>query len=201
MWLYKLARFVCGIVLHLWYRVEYIGKENIPQGGGYMVVSNHQCFADPIFLALGIRERICFMAKAELFSNWLFRWAFLTIGSIPVNRGAGDTSAIDSSAQLIEQGGILGLFPEGTRSKDGKPLRPKSGAALIARMTKADILPCAITYHNGREFRSQVTVRYGEKIPFEALGFETDSARELKEATRLLWGKVLELLGVEEDAH
>ena len=74
------------------------------------------------------------MGKMELFRNPILGWALRTIGTFPVDRGAGDTSAIDNSRKVIEEGDILGIFPEGHRSKTGEPLRPKSGVALVARL-------------------------------------------------------------------
>lgn len=79
----------------------------------------------------------------------------------------------------MENDHVLGIFPEGTRYKIGEPGRPKSGMALIAKMTQADILPCCVLYEPGKKFRSKTVVRFGELIPFEELGFETDSPREI----------------------
>ena len=201
---YKICKAICMFAFRIWYKIEYVGIENIPNGGGYMLISNHLSNIDPIILAGKVKEPIHYMGKAELFKNPFIGWIFKNVKAFPVNRGAGDTSAIDKSVEIISNREILGIFPEGTRSKDGNPLRPKSGAALIAKMSSADVLPCGMAYGNKGKFRSSVTVNYGKLISFEELGFtDEQSPREIKKATRIMFGRVLELIGVEnnEDNH
>lgn len=119
-----------------------------------------------------------------------------------MDRGAGDTSAIDNSRKVIEEGDILGIFPEGHRSKTGEPLRPKSGVALVARLTEAPVLPCSVYWEGKLGFRRKIVIRYGELIPYEAMGLtESSSARELRNATQLLFGKVLEGIEVSKNEY
>ena len=129
MWLYYLAKAVCMFAFRIWYKLDYQGTENIPAGGGYILMANHRSMIDPIILAEKAHGQVRYMGKMELFRNPILGWALRTIGTFPVDRGAGDTSAIDNSRKVIEEGDILGIFPEGHRSKDGEPLRPKSGVA------------------------------------------------------------------------
>lgn len=198
MWFYNLARFVCRVVFHLYYKITFEGVEHIPDGGGYIVACNHQSNMDPIMLALRIKKHMSFMGKEELFKNKFLGYWFRLIDVIPVQRGTGDTSTLDKCIEALEQDKILGVFPEGTRSKDGTPQRPKSGLAAIAKASEKDILPCAIFYENKKKFRSKVFVRYGALIKYEELGFVGQSPRELKVATKLIFGRILTLLGVEE---
>lgn len=202
MWLYRLARFVCMIYFSIAYRLHFEGMENIPAKGPYIVACNHRSNADPILLAHKVPQQIHFMGKAELFSTPFLKWIFTTIGGFPVNRGAGDTSAIDRSVELIESGKLLGLFPEGTRNKeDWRPQRFKSGTALIAQRTHADVLPCCVYYEGRLRWGTHVTVRFGPLIPYEQLGFSgSDSPREYKAATKVIYDAVLTLMGREEDA-
>ena len=132
MWLYYFAKAICMIAFNIWYKLDYHGLENIPSGGGYILMSNHRSMIDPIILAEKAHGQVRYMGKMELFRNPILGWALRTIGTFPVDRGAGDTSAIDNSRKVIEEGDILGIFPEGHRSKTGEPLRPKSGVALGA---------------------------------------------------------------------
>ena len=134
MWLYYFAKAICMIAFNIWYKLDYHGLENIPSGGGYILMSNHRSMIDPIILAEKAHGQVRYMGKMELFRNPILGWALRTIGTFPVDRGAGDTSAIDNSRKVIEEGDILGIFPEGHRSKTGEPLRPKSGVALVARL-------------------------------------------------------------------
>lgn len=194
--LYNIAKVICMFAFRIWYKIEYSGLDNIPNGGGYILICNHRSNIDPIILAGKIKEPICYMAKAELFENPILGWLFKHVNAFPVERGKGDTSAIDTSVNLISERKILGIFPEGTRSKDGKTLRPKSGAALVAKMTSADVMPCGIIYENKGKFRSVIKVNFGEIIPFEKLGFtEEQNLREVKTATKKMWGEVLKLIG------
>ncbi len=195
---YKIARGVCIIVLHLLFRVKVEGKEHIPCKKGYILVANHRTNFDPLFVVAGLRQQVHFMAKAELFRGWFMEHLMNALGAFPVDRGKGDSGAIDWSDNLIRQGRVLGMFPEGTRSPDGKPQRPKSGAALIAMRTQADVLPCAVCFGEKLTFRAPVTVRYGAPIAFEQLGFTPgiNSPREIKNASHQMMGEVIRLLEV-----
>ena len=110
-----------------------------------MICANHISDIDPVFLLMAQKRHIYYMAKAELFGSGIARWFFgKKFGAFPVKRGTGDTSAIDTSERIVKEGKLLGIFPEGTRSKDGKLGRAKSGAALIASRTGSWIIPAAI---------------------------------------------------------
>ena len=118
MWLYVLAKAVCMFLFSIWYKLEYRGLENIPAGGGYILMSNHRSNLDPIVLAEKAHGQVRYMGKMELFQNPILGWALRTIGTFPVDRGAGDTSAIETAQEVVQVGDILGIFPEGHRSKN-----------------------------------------------------------------------------------
>ncbi len=136
------------------------------------------------------------MSKSELFKNKLSAAFFRFCGAFPVNRGQGDTSAIDSAESLVKEGKIFGIFIEGTRTKnpDASPGRAKSGAAVIAASTKSDILPVAVTYKHGRPriFR-RVVVRYGTPIKAEDLVLNDTSRTEIKKITGRIMSDITEL--------
>lgn len=194
--LYVIARFFAGLWCRMCYRVTIEGREHIPEKGGYILVSNHRDNADPVLIATALRQQLHFMAKAELFSTRLTNWFFLNIGAFPVERGKGDTGAVEWAMEQLQKGNILAMFPEGTRAPTDVPLRPKSGAAHIARSTGADVLPCAVRITEKKWARRSINIRFGEIIKNSTLGFEDPSPRALKTATHLIWGKVLDLLGV-----
>lgn len=202
--IYKLGCFCCWILVHILYRVRLIGTENIPRtgGNGFVLVANHRSNMDPVFIAYSFPHMVRYMAKQELFSkNALLGWLMRHLGAFPVARGTGDTSALDLAAKIIREGGVLGMFPEGTRSPDGTLQRPKSGAAMIALQTGADVLPCAVCFGEKLGFRTRVTVRYAPLIKHGQLGFTPgkQSPREIKEAGKLMMGRIAALLeeGVE----
>ena len=194
MWLYYLAKTVCMIAFSLFFRLEYRGIENIPASGPYILISNHRSNLDPILLAHKARGQVRYMGKVELFKNPIVGWALRTIGTFPVDRGNGDSSAIDNARRVIEEGDILGIFPEGHRSKDGQPLRPKSGTALIAKLTGSNVLPCSVYWEGKLHFRRKVVIRYGQLLPFAQLGLEGDSPRDLRNSTKQMFDQVLALI-------
>lgn len=139
----------CTYVLRgaLWLvtRWEVRGREHVPLEGGLIVVSNHLNNADPPIVGAGVaRRRIRWMAKVEL-----FRYPFGVIprlwGAFPVRRFEADLGAMLNAERILRQGGVLGMFPEGTRSRTGYLGRPHPGTALIALRTGAPVLPCAVT--------------------------------------------------------
>lgn len=193
---YAFARAVTRAVFAVLYDVRFEGRENIPKDGGGLVVCNHRFLKDPVVLAHAFPNRqLYFMSKAEWFQNKPFGWLLGALGAFPVNRGAGDLDALGHAVELVEQGHLVGIFPEGTRNRTGGPMKPKSGTAFIARQTKADIIPCAILFGERRGFRSKVTVRIGEVIPYGELGFEEEERTSLRRASKLIMGRINALLG------
>lgn len=195
---YSFARTVTVLAAKLCFHIRYEGLEHIPASGGFILACNHRSNTDPVLLANHIKPRVVhYLAKAELQKGPFFTWLFRALQIIPIHRGTGDTSAIEKAMDCVRQGHILGVFPEGTRSLDGKPLRPKSGLALIAQQTGADVLPAAISYEGGPKlrFRKKITVRFGEVIPNSAMGFtEAKKPSELKYASRLVMEKITEMI-------
>ncbi|MGC4107518.1 MAG: lysophospholipid acyltransferase family protein [Thermomicrobiales bacterium] len=134
--LYLLSRLLIGL------RVE--GASNVPREGGVMIVSNHICNADPLFVSVACPRPTHFMAKKELFEVPVLKWAMRAFGEFPVDRGAADRWAIKRAFATLEQGVALGMFPEGTRSKSGALKDALPGAGLIALRGNAPIVPVAV---------------------------------------------------------
>ncbi len=197
--LYWFCRNLSKFFLSISFRIQYEGVENQPAKGGYIVACNHSNLLDPFFLVFGIKRQVHFMAKAELFRLPVLGSIVRSVGTFPVERGKGDTSAVDYSIQLLREGRLLGIFPEGTRSKDGKLGKPKTGVALIAQQAQAGVLPCAICYPEKLRFRSHITVRYGEILPIEALGLQEEGFAALKRGSKLVFEHIARLLG--ESTH
>jgi len=169
---YPFAVLLLRIVAPILFRFRVIGRENLPKSAsGMILVCNHLHSIDPAFLMAATRLRWRFIAKIELFKNKLVAFVFTHANAFPVDRDIIDRRALDFALAAMEEGSYgLGIFPEGTRSPDGVPHEGKSGVAMLARRTHADILPCSI-YHDGPlKWRTKLTVRIGEVIPFAALG-------------------------------
>lgn len=196
--LYPFGKTVTYWFVRLLFRMRYEGLENIPPGRGFILASNHRSNFDPLFIAHKLRAAVHYMAKAELFQIGFIGWIFRSLNAFPVARGTGDTSALDTAKNIVRSGQVLGMFPEGHRSKDGKPLRARSGVALIAAQTQADVLPCGVIFGDKLRFRSQVIVRYGKLIPAAELGARADSPASIRTASKRIMEDIIALLEVEQ---
>ena len=150
-----IVRPICFLIFP--YRFEH--REYIPQSGPFVICSNHISYIDPVYLALAVKDRqVFYMAKGELFRFRPFGWLIRHLGAFPVERGKGDGEAIDVGYDHLRNGQIMGIFPEGTRSKTGKLGRAKSGVAVIAARAGVPVVPAAIKVKNGkvRPFRRAV---------------------------------------------
>ncbi len=138
---YKIMRaLVLALFLMLGMKSE--GLDNIPNEGAVIIAANHLSIWDPIVIGAAVKRPINFMAKAELFNNFLFSFILRNLNAFPVKRGAADRAALRTSLDLLNQGQVLGIFPEGTRNKDGLA-KVQNGAAMIALKSGAPIVPVA----------------------------------------------------------
>ena len=162
----------------MWFQpVKVIGKENIPEDGGYILCSNHTSMSDPFFKVAIFKRQIHFMAKAELFKVGLFRVVLNAVGTFAVDRGKGDMNAINKAQSLVKEGKILGIYPEGTRHPSGPPHKAKSGVAYIAMDTEADILPVSVYREGKYNIFKKTTIRIGELIKYEDMVSEDAAQR------------------------
>ena len=179
-------------------QVTYIGTENIPQTGGYIIAANHQSTGDPLNIinAMNGFRPMYIMANEIFFHTPVFRNFFYKANVFPVDRFRADLEPLKFAVRVIKEGYPFVLFPQGMR--DMTRNRPKNflpGAAMIARDAQADILPVSIHLSHTYGKRPICVIRFGELIPFEDLGFtpNTRKARELKAATQLIQEKVAKL--------
>ena len=183
----------------LFFPNEILGSENIKGlKNGYMICSNHLSNIDPVFYIVSHPRHIHFMAKAELFNNKLLGKIFSSLGAFAVKRGKGDYQAINEAQNILENGEILGIFIEGTRSKTGEFLRPKSGAALLASSSGVPVIPVCITgssKDNRVHIFKKTVIKYGAPITSEQLGISGGTRVEIKNATNLIMKKIKELRG------
>ena len=192
---YKFAISVMRFIMPLWYKIDADGLENLPDEGGYLFVSNHRSNADPIIIGMHNPEtQFCFLAKQELFSDGLVGWILKKLGAVAVDRGAGDMSPLEEIESRLENGENALIFPEGTRSKDGKLLRFKTGAALIAAQTGVPIVPVAISFEDELHFRSTIHVRYGKPFDVPQTNADDPSFAVLKQIRKEMTKQVSDLL-------
>src|SRR5438309_9190371 len=142
---YWALKIVLTPILRVLFRTKVEGRENVPRSGPVILASNHQSFIDSIFLPLSVRRRVTFVAKAEYFETWKTAWFFRAVGMIPLKREGGSASerALAAAAEVLLAGGVLGIYPEGTRSPDGRLYRGHTGVARLALQCGATVIPVA----------------------------------------------------------
>ena len=168
---YRLIKWsIVNPILYFYFRGRVYGLEKIPRSGSYIVVCNHASNLDPPILGVAVARPISFMAKEELFRIPVFKKAIALCGAYPVKRDTTDLAAIKSAVKFIEQGWLLGIFLEGTRTDDGKIYDPKLGAALIAAKTQTPLIPASIwgtektVDKDSSPLPKPITIRFGDII-------------------------------------
>jgi 1-acyl-sn-glycerol-3-phosphate acyltransferase len=150
-------------ILRRVYRMRVEGAERIPETGGCILVSNHQSLVDPWFLSVATPRRVRFMAKAELWRYPIVRHAMEAYGTFPVERGSGDTGAMQVAGDLLGQGELLAMFPRGTSKPDGNRIWHR-GAARLALAHGVPIVP--VRLENTRQLlpRKRISIIVGEPV-------------------------------------
>lgn len=160
---YYIAKYIVLAVIKVIYRVQVEGIENIPKKGPVIICPNHISFLDPPIVGALLNRRIYFMAKAELFKNVIFGYILRKgLGAFPVKRGTSDLSAIKTALNHLKNGQAIGIFPEGTRSKNGMLQKAEPGVSMLAVRSHAAVIPVGIK-SNYRLF-SKVIIRIGKPI-------------------------------------
>jgi 1-acyl-sn-glycerol-3-phosphate acyltransferase len=162
---------IAGWGFRLQARLKVVGQDNIAPSGPVILAANHRSMLDVPLLVIACPRPVTFMAKRELFADPIRRWGFHVLGGFPVRREIADVRAMDIGLAVLEKGDVLGLYPEGTRSKS-REMRPfLKGAAWLALKVGAPIVPCGIagTERRGRypELVKRVRVAFGRPIEVE----------------------------------
>lgn len=144
--LYPAARAVLSPFFKVLWRVKVHGIENVPATGGAIFCPNHTSVIDSFFLPLVLPRRITFVGKAEYMDSWKTRRLFPALGMIPIDRGGGSAAerALNTAARVLDDGQFFGIYPEGTRARDGRLHRGHTGPARLALRTGAPIIPVGI---------------------------------------------------------
>jgi 1-acyl-sn-glycerol-3-phosphate acyltransferase len=142
---FNVARTFCRIVCSVFFDLKAYGVRNVPKTGGVLLVSNHQSYLDPILLGVQVLRPISYLAKSELFSNPLFGWWIRQCNAFPVRQGAGDIGAVKETILRLREGGALNIFPEGSRSEDGRLQPIERGASLVIRRAQVPVVPVVIS--------------------------------------------------------
>jgi 1-acyl-sn-glycerol-3-phosphate acyltransferase len=178
-----------GPILRLVFRPQASGVENVPDEGPVILASNHLSYADWLFMPLALPRRVSFVAKAEYFTTpgikgWFQKHFFRGSGQIPIDRSGASAAegALNSAKGILAKGEIFGIYPEGTRSHDGKLYRGKTGVARLALETGVPVIPVAVVGTDvvappGKKFGTftRPIVRFGKPLDFSRYeGLEND---------------------------
>jgi 1-acyl-sn-glycerol-3-phosphate acyltransferase len=206
---YWFLKFVAiGPVVHLVYRPRAEGTEHVPATGAAILASNHLSAADWIFMPMSVRRRVTFLAKAEYFTGtglkgFLRRAFFSGAGQVPIDRSSASAAedAIQTGIRILREGKLLGIYPEGTRSPDGRLYRGKIGVARMALETGVPVVPVAMVYGRRRlPFGLRITsvqVRFGAPLDFTRYeGLAGDRFVERSITDEILY-EIMELSGQE----
>ena len=182
---YYLGCLAIRFVLKIFWRYKRIGADHVPKNGGVIVASNHVAYVDPPFVGAVAPREFFYLAKAELFANALFGWLIRKYNAIPIARGAFDRRAIIRAVELLKEGKVLLLFPEGTRNKGDRFLEPKLGIGKIALEAGVPIVPAYIRNSGSLlaslfkrkrlviAFDAPISRTYLERLPKDKAGYRT----------------------------
>jgi 1-acyl-sn-glycerol-3-phosphate acyltransferase len=176
---YWFLKFVAvGPIVKLVFRPQAEGTDNVPRAGAVILASNHLSAADWVFMPIALRRRVTFLAKAEYFTGrglkgFLQRRFFSGAGQVPIDRSSASAAenAIRTGIRILGEGKVLGIYPEGTRSPDGRLFRGKTGVARMALETRSPVVPVAMVYRPRRlpvigKRLPRVCVRFGTPLDF-----------------------------------
>lgn len=168
---YSFAYIICQSISRAVFRLSVKGRENIPEFGPFIAASNHIAYFDPVVIGSLLKREIAFLARVELFDQFLLKDLIRTLNAFPVKRGRSDITSLKTSIHILQKQKMpLLIFPEGTRVKTGKLGSPLRGIAFIAARTKVPILPVYI--ENSDKLgscalcRRRLKVRLGKIIPY-----------------------------------
>lgn len=209
--LYGAAKTVIAPTARLLWPMRIEGVENIPRQGPVILASNHLALIDPLFIGVACPRQVLFIAKQELFDEGnlakrAFSRALRAIGQLSVDRRPGQSAqeAMDNSLRVIEAGNVFGIFPEGTRSPDGRLYKAQTGLAWLALTTGAPVVPVALAGTGrilppGRRVPvlGRVGVRFGEAVDLSPWAGESAKARSRRAAADAVMAAIAKLSGQE----
>ena len=203
---YWVLKILLSPVMVLLWRVRVEGREHVPASGPVVLAPNHVAFLDSVFLPLVLRRRVTFVAKAEYFDSWKTAWFFRAVGQIPMRREGGSASerALATARDVLDDGGALGIYPEGTRSPDGRLYRGHTGVARLALGCQVPVIPVGLVGttevqrpgSNRPHFFKSVTVKFAPPLDVERFaGDAADDPLALRALTDELMFEIRRLTG------
>jgi 1-acyl-sn-glycerol-3-phosphate acyltransferase len=197
--LYAIVKAIVVPFMRVYFRLRIVDAQRIPREGAVIIAPNHKSFWDSFFIGVATKRHVRFMGKSELFERPTAR-LLVRLGAFPVRRGAADEDALETARTVLRQGGVLAVFPEGTRIRNPDELgEPRSGAGRLALETGAALVPAAISgtenlFLGPVPKPTRVAISFGEPIEVEGVGPSRAAAREL--VTEALWPEVQREFGM-----
>lgn len=186
----------------VWHRIKFLNQDNVPLEGGAILACNHISHLDPPAVGIGLKRITRYIAKDELFHQFFLSWFFPMCGIIPLKRGGGGKQMLEKAAMAINDGYLITMFPEGTRSKTGWPQRPRTGMIVLAAMTGAPIIPARVSgsydcMPPGSVFPLplKIQVAYGEPIRWAPGELDTDDRDHMVDEARRVMDAIYALPG------
>jgi 1-acyl-sn-glycerol-3-phosphate acyltransferase len=209
---YLLVRFVLRPLVYVVFRPTVIGRENVPRTGPVILASNHLSFIDSIGIPLVAPRKVAYLAKAEYwhgsgFSGWVSRTLFTALGALPVERQdhRAAQASLDTAMEVLQAGGAFGIYPEGTRSRDGRLARGKTGVAWLALTADCPVVPVAVIGTDkiqpvGARYPRphKVSVTFGEPLTFPEHRGQAGRNRARREVTDQVMEAIAALSGQEK---
>ena len=195
---YRTTNLTLGTFLRIMFRPRYLGRDKIPVDGPLIIAANHLSHIDPAFIMTATKRPVSYMSKKEHFDGAIRRLVFKQVGVIPVDREEGGKDALNGAIEILEKGGAIGIFPEGTRSRDGKMGKGKTGVARLAALTGAAVVPVAIRQTDGvwpvskrapRPWR-KFYYKFGDPIYFD---YKEKSHENFRKFTDSVMSRIVEL--------
>lgn len=207
----EMSRFFVAPVARAVFRPRIVGRSNVPKSGPIIIASNHLSFIDSFVITLVAPREVSFLAKSSYFTGtglkgWLSRAFFSGVGAIPVVRGAGQAAqnALQGGIDVLGSGKAFSLYPEGTRSLDGRIYKGRTGVGWLALASGAPVIPVALTgtenlqpVGSKRVHFAKVTVEFGAPLDLSAHG-SADSSRARRAATDEIMAAIQRMSGQEE---
>ena len=208
--LYWVIKAILKPLLGALYRVRGEGIENLPRRGPAIIAANHLSFLDSFFIPLMVpRRRVTYLAKIDYFKSWKTAWFFKAVGQIPTERGGGRKSqqSLEIALEVLHDGKLLGIYPEGTRSPDGYLYRGRTGVARLALAARVPVIPCGVV---GTDEvmpkaakmprlwgRPKVRVRFGKPLDFSRYFDNATDRFVLRSVTDEIMYEIMRLSGQE----
>lgn len=174
---YTVARAIVAFVYSLFMPMAIIGRDNVPKEGGMILALNHRSNNDVVVGAVACPRPLNFMAKKELFKNKFLGWIFTHLNAFPLDREGNDLKAIKTALSRLKEGKVLGIFPEGTRVRNGEDVSAKAGVSMLAIRAKVPVVPGVIV-GDYKPFR-KVYIVFGEPITLEKYYDTKQSSEDL----------------------